>query len=95
MLNSEANFVTAVTGVMGTIFLSQPIKLRPRSFAACMTTKLPAAGSTTRSFGLRNSSDQPCNQSDRFDVRMNLAIDLLDPSIGNPVISPGTFCGEW
>ena len=63
----------------------------------CSTHNNEASGSriNNKIIGLRNSSDQPCNQSDRFDVRMNLAIDLLDPSIGNPVISPGTFCGEW
>jgi hypothetical protein len=67
---------------------------RPSSLAARMTTKLPAAGSTTSSPGLGDGTDQPRDQLNRFDVWVNCAVNFLRPAARDAMVSPRLLRGN-
>jgi hypothetical protein len=39
-------------------------------------------------------ANESTDEANGFDVRMQIAIDLLDPPIGDRVIGPSGFCGD-
>ena len=44
---------------------------------------------------LGNGGDQPSAETNWLDMRVNIPIDFLRPSVRNTVIAPGAFRGEW